>query len=328
MATSSLKGARVLITGGLGFIGSNLARRVVELGGQVTIVDSLVPEYGGNLFNIQDIESQVRVNVSDIRDGLSLRHLIRGQDVIFNLAAQIGHAASMNDPWTDLDINVRGQLNLLEVCRDINRDARIIFASTRQVYGRPQYLPVDEQHPVCPVDVNGIHKLAAEWYHLLYHRVYGLRTTVLRLTNTFGPRMRVRDARQTFIGVWFRNVVQGVPFEVWGGTQVRDLNYVDDVVEAFCACATVESTVGQVLNLGSSEVISLKQLADLLVETAQAGEVIVRDFPAERQAIEIGDYYANFDRIRSLVGWTPRISLREGIQRTLDFYRWHLDHYL
>ena len=251
---------RVLITGGLGFIGSNLARRLVDLGARVTLLDSLVPEYGGNLFNMQGLEDRVLVNVSDVRDVYSMEYLIQGQDYLFNLAGQTSHLDSMHDPYTDLEINCKAQLSILESCRKYNPKIRIVFASTRQIYGKPDYLPVDEKHALRPVDVNGINKMSGEWYHLLYHQVYGIPTTVLRLTNTYGPRMRIKDARQTFLGVWIRLLIENTPFEVWGGEQLRDFTYVDDAVEAFLFAAQSDAALGKVFNLGGDRVISLADL--------------------------------------------------------------------
>ncbi|MCX7853993.1 MAG: NAD-dependent epimerase/dehydratase family protein [Caldilineales bacterium] len=323
-----MKGRRVLITGGLGFIGSNLARRLVDLGAQVTLVDSLIPEYGGNLFNIAGIEDRVRGNISDVRDEHSMKYLVQGQDILFNLAGQTSHMDSMHDPFTDLEINAKAQLFILEACRRHNPGIKIVFASTRQVYGRPQYLPVDEEHPLRPVDINGVNKLAGEWYHLLYHDVYGLRTTVLRLTNTIGPRMRVKDARQTFLGIWIRLVVEGKPFEVWGGEQLRDFTYVDDAVEALLLAAAHEDADGRVFNVGGEGAISLKALADLLVAVNGGGAYVVREFPADRKRIDIGDFYADDRRLRAALGWAPRVPLAEALARTLAFYREHLPHYV
>jgi UDP-glucose 4-epimerase len=318
------EGKRVLITGGLGFIGSSLARELVAAGADVVLVDSLVPEYGGNHANIRGIEDRVHVNVSDVRDEHSLRRLVEGQDVLFNLAGQTSHLDSMNDPFTDLDINSRAQLAILEACRHRNPDARIVFASTRQIYGLPEYLPVDESHPIVPVDVNGINKAAGEWYHLLYGRVYGMQVTALRLTNTYGPRMRVRDARQTFLGWWFRQILNGEELTIYGdGRQRRDFNFVDDAVDAFLAAAVADAAVGKVYNLGSSEVVSLRELADILVEVNGAGSYNLVPFPEERRAIDIGDYFADFARIETELGWSPRTTLREGIGASLDYYREH-----
>jgi UDP-glucose 4-epimerase len=321
-------GRNVLITGGLGFIGSNLARRLVEQGAQVTLVDSLIPEYGGNLFNIAGIEDKVRVNISDVRDEHSMKYLVQGQDVLFNLAGQTSHMDSMHDPFTDLEINARSQLSILEACRRYNPGIKIIFASTRQVYGKPQYLPVDEAHPLRPVDINGVNKLAGEWYHLLYHDVYRMRTAVLRLTNTIGPRMRVKDARQTFLGIWIRLLVEGKPFEVWDGGQLRDFTYVDDAVEAFLMVAASNDADGRVFNLGGAGVISLKELADLLVEINGGGEYVVKEFPSDRRRIDIGDFYADDRRIRETLGWMPKTPLRQALETTSAFYREHLEHYL
>jgi UDP-glucose 4-epimerase len=321
-------GSRILITGGLGFLGSNLARRLVNLGAQVCLVDSLIPEYGGNLFNTRDIESRLRINISDVRDEHSLRYLVQDQDYLFNLAGQTSHWDSMHDPYTDLEINCRAQLSILEACRKHNPRIKVVFASTRQIYGKPEYLPVDEKHLLRPVDVNGINKMAGEWYHILYNNVYALRACALRLTNTYGPRMRVKDARQTFLGVWIRRLVEGKPFEVWGGEQLRDFTYADDAVDAFLLAAARDQANGQIFNLGGDRPIGLRALADLLVQVNGGGEYTVRPFPPEHQRIDIGDYYAEFSRVRSVLGWEPRIPLAEGLARTLAFYREFLDRYL
>jgi UDP-glucose 4-epimerase len=317
----------ILITGGIGFIGSNLARRLVDLGAQVTVVDSLIPEYGGNLFNIAAIKDRMQVNISDVRDEYSMKYLVQGQDVLFNLAGQTSHMDSMQDPLTDLEINTKSQLYILEACRRYNPGIKIVFASTRQIYGRPQYLPVDEEHPLRPVDINGVNKLAGEWYHLLYNDVHGIHTSVLRLTNTIGPRMRVKDSRQTFLGIWIRLLVEGKPFEVWGGEQLRDFTYVDDAVDAFLAAAANRNAKGQVFNLGGDGAISLKDLADLLIEVNGGGEYIVKAFPPNRKQIDIGDYYADDRHIRSALGWRPKVPLREALARTLAYYREHGRHY-
>ncbi len=325
---SSFSGSRVLITGGLGFIGSHLATRLVGEGAEVTLVDSLIPEYGGNLFNIEGIADRLRVNISDVRDEHGLRYLIQGIDFLFNLAGQTGHLDSMSDPQTDLDINCRAQLSILEACRQYDPKVKVVFASTRQIYGRPERLPVDERHLVRPVDVNGINKAAGERYHILYNDVYGIRACALRLTNTYGPHMRVRDARQTFLGVWIRRCLEGEPFEVWEGAQLRDFTYVDDAVDAFRRAALDPAADGQTYNLGGLEVISLRDLAELLVKVNGAGRFEVKSFPADRKRIDIGDYYCDDRLIRSSLGWEPRVLLQDGLSRTLAFYRDHLDRYV
>ena len=319
---------RTLITGGLGFMGSNLARRLVGLGAKVLLVDSLVPEYGGNLFNIAGIEGKVKINISDVRDEFSMKYLIQGQDYLFNLAGQTSHLDSMQDPYTDLEINAKAQLSILEACRKYNPKIKIVFASTRQIYGKPDYLPVDEKHLLRPTDVNGINKMAGEWYHILYNNVYGIRACALRLTNTIGPRMRVKDARQTFLGIWIRLLAEGKPFEVWGGEQTRDFNDVEDVVDALLLAAQSEEANGHVFNLGAAETISLKELADLLIQINRKGDYQIRKFPADRKRIDIGDYYADYSLIRSTLGWKPKISIRETLVKILAFYRKNLKHYL
>jgi len=319
----------VLITGGVGFIGSNLAAYLVSLGADVLLVDSLIPKYGGNLYNIAPIREQVRLNIADVRDEHGLRFLVQNQDVIFNLAGQVSHTDSMVDPYADLEINARSQLSLLEACRHGNPDASIVFASTRQIYGRPQYLPVDELHPLQPVDVNGINKTAGEWYHLIYHDVYGLKTVSLRLTNTYGPRMRVKDARQTFLGWWLRQVVEGHPLKIFGdGRQFRDFNYVDDVVLALLIAAADESANGKVYNLGAREAYSLLELAELLVDIHGSGSFEVIPFPEDRRRIDIGSYQGDFAKISQELGWQPQTSLRDGLAKSLAFYSRHLKHYV
>ena len=279
-------------------------------------------------FNIEGVRDQVRVNVSDVRDTYSMRNLVQDKDYLFNLAGQTSHLDSMHNPVPDLEINCLAQLSILEACRICNPGVKIVFASTRQIYGRPVSLPVTEAHPLQPVDINGINKMAAEKYHLLYSDVYGLRATALRLTNTIGPRMRIKDARQTFVGLWIRQLLENKPIEVWGGKQLRDFTDVEDAVDAFLLAASNPATKGQVYNLGGSEVIALADLARLIVEMHGSGRYSVSEFPAERRAIDIGDYYADFTKIRSELGWTPKRTLRETIDSTLAYYRKSISHYL
>ncbi len=321
---NSYNDKQVLITGGLGFIGSNLARALVAQGAQVTLVDSLIPQYGGNPYNIDDIRHQVTVNVCDVRDPFAMAYLLQGKDYLFNLAGQTSHMDSMSDPQTDLDINATAQLSILEACRKTNPSIKIVFASTRQLYGKPDYLPVDEKHPVRPVDVNGINKLAGEWYHLLYNNVYGIRACALRLTNTYGPGMRVKDARQTFLGIWVRLLIEGKPIKVFGdGMQLRDFNYVDDCVEALLLAGASDTANGKVYNLGSTEVIGLKALAEMMLGQGHDGTFELIPFPAERKVIDIGDYYSDFSLITRELGWAPKVELLEGLQKTMAYYRAH-----
>ena len=319
---------RVLITGGLGFIGSNLTEKLVQLGAEVTLVDSLIPEYGGNLWNIKPFEHEVTVNISDVRDEHSMKYLVKNQDYLFNLAGQTSHADSMANPHPDLEINARAQLYILEACRWHNPGIKVVFASTRQIYGKPDYLPVDERHQLRPIDVNGINKMAGEWYHLVYNNVYGIRSAVVRLTNTYGPRMRVKDARQTFLGVWIRALLEGRPILVFGdGKQVRDYSYVDDVVNALLLAADSEESNGEIYNLGAEDPMTLLKTAEIMIEQNGGGTYEIVPFPADRKAIDIGDYYGDYRKIRAKLNWTPEVSFETGITRTLEYYRQHGPHY-
>ncbi len=325
---TSYSDKHVLITGGLGFIGSNLARALVAQGAHVTLVDSLIPQYGGNLYNIDDIRDQVTMNVCDVRDPFAMAYLLQGKDYLFNLAGQTSHMDSMNDPQTDLDINAAAQLSILEACRKANQGIKIVFASTRQLYGKPDYLPVDEKHPIRPVDVNGVNKLAGECYHLLYNNVYGIRACALRLTNTYGPGMRVKDARQTFLGIWVRLLIEGKPIKVFGdGLQLRDFNYVDDCVEALLLVGASDAANGRVYNLGSTEVIGLKALAERIISLGYGGAYELIPFPPERKSIDIGDYYGDFGLITRELGWVPKVDLREGLKKTMAYYHENHLHY-
>ena len=321
------KGKKILITGGLGFIGSTLAHQLVNLGANLTIIDSLIPEYGGNLFICHDIADKIQINISDVRDVKSMEYLVQEKDYLFNLAGQTSHLDSMLDPFTDLEINSRAQLSILEACRHFNPNIKIVFAGTRQVYGKPDYLPVDEKHLLRPVDVNGINKLAGEQYHILYNNVYKIRACALRLTNTYGPRMRIKDARQTFVGVWIRQILEGQPIEVWGGEQLRDFNYVDDAVNAMLMAASSDKANGKIFNLGDSRIINLKDLAELFIKIA-GGSFHIKEFPQERKLIDIGDYYSDYSLIKSTLGWEPKVTMEEALKLTMDYYRTFLKHYL
>lgn len=328
MSDNAFQEKNILVTGGLGFVGANLAIQLVELGAKVTLVDSLIPEYGGNLFNVEPVQDRVTVNIADVRDEFSMDYLVRGRDYLFNLAGQTSHLDSMQNPYADLDINCRAQLSILEACRKNNPGIKIVYASTRQIYGKPDYLPVDEKHLLHPTDVNGINKMAGEWYHILYSNVYGIRAVSLRLTNTYGPRMRVKDARQTFLGIWIKRILEGQPIEIWGdGLQVRDFNFVDDVVDAMLLAAASPEADGQIYNLGSDETINLHDLANRLIGLNGGGTCNIIPFPTDRKAIDIGDYYSDYSLIRARLHWTPRTSLDEGLKRTLAYYRKHREYY-
>jgi UDP-glucose 4-epimerase len=257
-----------------------------------------------------------------------MNYLVQGQDYLFNLAGQTSHLDSMTDPYTDLEINCRAQLSILEACRKHNPNLKLVYASTRQIYGKPDYLPVDERHLLHPVDVNGVNKMAGEWYHILYNNVYGIRACALRLTNTYGPRMRVKDARQTFLGIWIKRLIDEEPIQVFGdGSQIRDFNYVDDVVEALLLAGASSAADGGIFNLGSDETINLRDLAALLIDINGGGSFEIVPFPPDRKAIDIGDYYADYRLIQGRLGWRPKVPLREGLRRTLEFYRREREYY-
>ena len=324
----SYLGRKVLVTGGLGFIGSNLCRSLADLGAKVLAVDSLLPDYGGNLHNLAGYEDRVQVNIADVR-GHGIEYLVQGQDVIFNLAGQVSHIDSMTDPFTDLEINCRSQLWILEAVRKKNPGTKIVYAGTRQIYGRPQRLPVDETHILKPTDVNGINKISGESYHLVYHEVYGLRASSLRLTNTYGPRQLIRHNRQGFIGWFIKQATLGEEIQVFGdGLQKRDFDYVDDVVDAFLRAGASEASNGQVFNLGGEEPVSLLDLVKLLIEISGKGSYRIVPFPEDRKKIDIGDFYADASKIKRVLGWEPRVGLRQGFDRTLAYYAAHKDFYL
>ena len=324
-----MRNKRVLITGGLGFIGSNLARHLVKVGAKVTIADSLIPEYGGNLFNLKDLKDEIEIKITDVRDSISMDQLIPHQDFLFNLAGQTSHLDSMENPFTDLDINAKAQLSILEACRKHNPEIRIVFASTRQIYGKPQYLPVDEKHPWHPVDVNGVNKMAGEWYHIVYNDVYGIPASVLRLTNTYGPRMRIKDARQTFLGIWIRNLLEGKPIQVFGdGLQRRDYNYVDDVVDALLLAATLPEAEGKIYNLGAPDPLSLEETAKLMCNLNEGSSYEKIPFPEDRKAIDVGDFVCDYQAFQSTFDWNPKVKFQEGISKSIDYFRVNLDYYI
>jgi UDP-glucose 4-epimerase len=322
------RGRQVLVTGGLGFIGSNLCRTLADLGARVLAVDSLLPDYGGNLFNLAGYEDKVRVNIADVR-GHGMEYLVQGQELLFNLAGQVSHIDSMVDPFTDLEINCRSQLWILEAVRKRNPEIKIVYAGTRQVYGKPKFLPVTEEHLLNPTDVNGINKISGEFYHLVYHSVYGIRASSLRLTNTYGPRQLIRHNRQGFIGWFVRQAVLGEQIQLFGdGRQKRDFNHVGDVVDAFLRAGACDAADGQIFNLGGGDPVSLLELAELLIELAGRGSYTLVPFPPERKKIDIGDFYGDTGKVERTLGWKPRVPLRRGLEETLAYYRAHQEQYL
>ncbi len=319
---------KVMITGGCGFIGSNLAIRLVELGADVLVVDSMLPDFGGNLFNLEPVKDAVRINFGDVRDATTMSYLVRDQEVIFNLAGQVSHLDSMEDPETDLEINCRAQLRFLEACRRNNPDTKVVFASTRQIYGRPRYLPVDEKHELHPSDVNGVNKHAGEMYHLLYHDVYGIRSCCLRLTNTYGPRQHVRTDRQTFIGWFFRQVIDDEEIRIFGtGSQLRDFTYIDDCVDAMLRAGALDASNGEIFNVGGIRPVSLLELTRMLIEVAGTGSYTLIPFPEGRRAIDIGSFYADDTKIRRVLGWKPTVPLERGLAMSVEYFREHREHY-
>jgi UDP-glucose 4-epimerase len=326
---SFYRGRRVMVTGGLGFIGSNLARILVELGADVLLVDSLIPDYGGNLFNIDGFADRLHVNIADIRQQSTMNYLVRDRAVIFNLAGQVSHIDSMREPYTDLEVNCRSQLTILEACRNHNPSVKVVYAGTRQVYGRPDSLPVTEEHLVRPTDVNGINKAAGENYHLVYNNVFGVRACSLRLTNVYGPRQLIKHNRQGFIGWFIRTAIEDKPIQIYGdGSQLRDLVFVDDAADAFLRAGAIDGCNGEVFNIGGTQPISLRDLATELVKMAGTGRVEFVGWPAEKKAIDIGSFYADSSKFTRATAWTPAIQLADGLQRTVDFYRRNLPHYI
>ena len=323
------RGRPVMITGGLGFIGSNLARQLAGLGADVLLVDSLIPDYGGNLFNIDGLEGRVRVNVADVRQDTTMSYLVQGREVIFNLAGQVSHIDSMRDPGTDLDINCRSQLTLLEACRRHNPAAKVVYAGTRQIYGRPDRLPVDETQLVRPTDINGINKAAGEYYHLVYNNVFGVRACSLRLTNVYGPRQLIKHNRQGFIGWFIRLALDDQEIQIFGdGSQMRDFVYVDDAADAFLRAGASDDINGLALNVGGHEHITHRDLVESLITIAGTGRVRYVPWPEDKKKIDIGSFYSDSTRFREATGWQSTVGLREGLARTLAFYREHREHYV
>jgi UDP-glucose 4-epimerase len=327
-AAAALAGTRALITGGLGFIGSNLAQRLTSAGVHVTILDNVTEGSGAHWANLDGFAEKVDVRVGDVRDPRTLAHCLKDASIVFNLAAQTSHMGSMADPRTDLAINTSAQLELLETCRHTNPTARVVYASTRQVYGVPDTLPVAETHPLRPVDVNGINKISGEFYHTLYSNVYDVRSTVLRLTNTYGPRMRIADAKQMFFGAWVGAALSRRTFEVWAPDELRDFTFVDDAVDALITAGVSDIAIGKVYNIGGFGAVRLRDLADLLVREVDKAQYVIKEFPADRKKIDIGSYYADDSLFRRDTGWCPKTELRDGVHSTVEYYKNHVAEYI
>jgi UDP-glucose 4-epimerase len=318
-----------MVTGGLGFIGSNLARRLTELNADVLVVDALLPDMGANPFNVDGVTDRIQIDHSDLRDERTMDRLVADREVIFNLAGDVSHIDSMRDPYTDLEVNCRSHLSLLQACRHHNPLAKVVYAGTRQIYGRPRFLPVTEEHLVQPVDVNGINKAAGEYYHFVYNDVFGIRACSLRLSNVYGPRQLIKHPRQGFIGWFIRLAVEDRDITVYGdGAQLRDVIYVDDAVDAFLRAGASAACDGRIFNVGGTGPIGLRALVELLIDVAGAGRLCFVEWPEGRKAIEIGDFYSDSTRLREAVGWQPQVPLREGLSRTVAYYRAYLPHYL
>ena len=322
-------GRRVLVTGGLGFIGSNLALRLVQLGARVTIVDACIAGCGGNLRNIAPVARDVRVAQCDISDTPSIRPLLKGIEVIFNLAGEISHSHSMEYPGRDLEINTRSQMLFLRELSECIPGVRVVFAGTRQVYGRPEYLPVDEAHPIAPVDYNGVSKHAAAEYLLLLTRAGLLDAAVLRLTNIYGPRLAVNVPCQGVLSVFFMRLLLGLPLEVFGdGGQLRDPIYVDDVVGALLRAGAAQKLQSRVFNVGGPDALPLGEIAGVLSRLAGAPPPVCKPFPREATRIDIGSFVSDSTRIRNELSWQPKTTLEDGAARTLEFFQEHLQDYL
>jgi len=322
------QGKKIIITGGLGFIGSSIAIKLAGIAREITLVDSLIPEYGGNVFNIEPVKDKVKINIADVRDEASMNALVKDKDFMFNMAGTLSHIDSMTNPYLDLEINCRSQLTILEACRKNNLDIKIVYAGTRGEYGKIKYSPVDELHPLIPTDVNGINKIAGEFYHILYNDVYGIRATSLRLTNTFGPRHQMKHSKQGYLNWFLRLAMDDQEITIYDeGKPKRDFTYIDDVVSAFIiACASDEAN-GHVYNIGSGRGVSIFESAQAVINAAKSGRIKHVVYPADKKAIEIGDYTADYSKFKNQFGWDTEISFEEGLNRSYEYYREYKQNY-
>jgi UDP-glucose 4-epimerase len=325
---TELHGKRILITGGAGMIGSTVAHLAVEKGAKVTILDAMLPLYGGNMFNLHDIEERTTFIKGDIRDLPLLKQLVAETEIIFSLAAQVSYVDSNNDPFLDLDINCRGHLNLLEACREVNPEAKLVFASSRFVYGTIEYNSVDEKHPFNCLSIYGIHKLAGEKYYRFYFDRYGIKTVSLRIANPYGPRNQMKHSKYGIVNWFIRLALEGKPLTIYGdGSQVRDYIYVDDVARCIVLSALSDKTDGHVYNSGSGIGTPFIKMAETIAELVPGTEVFQLEWPKDRYFVETGDYVSNIDRLREATDWVPRYSLAEGISKTVEYYKKYHEHY-
>jgi UDP-glucose 4-epimerase len=325
---TSIEGARVLITGGAGMIGSHIARLAVAQGARVTVLDAMLPLYGGNLFNLDGIADRIAFVQGDIREASLMQGVVQGQDIIFNLAGQVSYVDSNHDPLLDLDINCGGHLKVLEACCQVNRRAKLVFASSRFVYGAIDYNPVDESHPFNCLSIYGIHKLAGEKYYRFYYDAHGMDTVSLRIANPYGPRQQMKHSKYGIVNWFIRLALEEKPLTIFGeGLQRRDYIFNEDLAEAFLAVALAPGTAGQIYNVGSGSGTPFKKMAHIVAEVVPGTEVVQVEWPAERYFVETGDYISNLDKIFAATSWRPRTSLKEGIARTVAFYREYRQHY-
>ncbi len=320
-------GQRVLVTGGLGFIGSSVTVRLAEAGAHVTVLDALLPEYGGNRYNVAPVVDRIQIVVGDVRDRPLVSSLVEGQDVVFHFAAQVSYLDSMKDPLLDLDISLKGTLNILEECRRVNPTVRVVSIGSRMQFGQVERLPVDENHPMKPQSFYALHKLTAEQYYRLYHEAFGLWTAWLRLSNPFGPRQQIKHSKYGIVNWFVRLALEGRPLTVFGdGAQARDYFYIDDAVEAFLAAARYDGRGGETFNIGGSEPISFKTMAETIAQVTGARVEYV-PWPSAWKLVETGDYVTDIRKARRLLGWAPKVPFEDGIRRTVEYYRSAFDHY-
>ena len=332
---SSFSGRTCVVTGGLGFIGSNLAVHLARAGAEVTVIDALIPRHGGSRANVRATElgladDTIDVVVADIGDPAATSTALSGAEFVFNCAGQVSHVDSMEDPLGDLAINAASQLRMLETLRQVNPGARVVYASTRQIYGKPRYLPVDEEHPIVPVDVNGVNKWAGEQFHILYAKTHGISACALRLTNIYGPRQRLLGDHHGVLPVFIRKALEGQTIQLFGdGLQTRDVLHVDDVVAAFAAAAGAPEMSGEVFNIGSPEQLTLRSIAEVIVgESGTGSRVELEPWPQDRLRIDIGSYSTDCSKAKRMLGWEATTPLTEGMVSTLAFFRERIADYL